>query len=130
MVVHCFTGSESDLRSLIDLGCHIGITGWVCDDRPERGGAELAVRPPHPIENAFHLSRALGSAVSFLRPVSLLPSSIDLSPPCASHVTTFHCHTSVSYFGLGLLQHDRLAPVTLSGRVRGRDSFLSYPWTG
>lgn len=24
------------------MGLYIGITGWICDDRPERGGAELA----------------------------------------------------------------------------------------
>lgn len=33
VVVHCFTGDEADLRRYLDLGCHIGITGWVCDER-------------------------------------------------------------------------------------------------
>ncbi len=37
-VVHCFTGSEKALKHYLDLGCHIGITGWVCD---ERRGDEL-----------------------------------------------------------------------------------------
>lgn len=41
-VLHCFTGNGDELRDCLDLGLHIGITGWVCDDRPERGGAELA----------------------------------------------------------------------------------------
>lgn len=35
-VVHCFTGSTDELRTYLDLGCYIGITGWVCDER--RGG--------------------------------------------------------------------------------------------
>ena len=38
VVVHCFTGTEAELRRYLDLDCHIGITGWVCD---ERRGAEL-----------------------------------------------------------------------------------------
>ena len=37
-VVHCFTGSKSELLRYIDLGLHIGITGWICD---ERRGTEL-----------------------------------------------------------------------------------------
>lgn len=32
-VVHCFTGSEAELKAYIDLDCYIGITGWVCDER-------------------------------------------------------------------------------------------------
>lgn len=33
IVVHCFTGNESELRNYLALDCHIGITGWVCDER-------------------------------------------------------------------------------------------------
>jgi TatD DNase family protein len=33
LVVHCFTGAEEALDAYIDLGCHIGITGWICDER-------------------------------------------------------------------------------------------------
>jgi len=32
-VVHCFTGNEEQLKAYIELGAHIGITGWVCDER-------------------------------------------------------------------------------------------------
>ncbi|MFC3151860.1 TatD family hydrolase [Litoribrevibacter euphylliae] len=32
-VIHCFTGSEEDLRRYIDLDVYIGITGWICDER-------------------------------------------------------------------------------------------------
>jgi TatD DNase family protein len=38
IVVHCFTDSKSALLDYLDLDCHIGITGWVCD---ERRGVEL-----------------------------------------------------------------------------------------
>jgi TatD DNase family protein len=33
VVVHCFTGSRDELRGYLDLDCHIGITGWICDER-------------------------------------------------------------------------------------------------
>ena len=33
VVVHCFTGNQSELREYLDLDCHIGITGWICDER-------------------------------------------------------------------------------------------------
>ena len=32
-VVHCFTGNTAQIREYLDLDCHIGITGWVCDER-------------------------------------------------------------------------------------------------
>ncbi|MEM7199765.1 MAG: TatD family hydrolase [Planctomycetota bacterium] len=32
-VVHCFTGDERALRAYLDLDYHIGITGWLCDER-------------------------------------------------------------------------------------------------
>lgn len=33
MVVHCFTGKKDQLLAYLELGCHIGITGWICDER-------------------------------------------------------------------------------------------------
>jgi len=32
-VVHCFTGKKETMQSYLDLGFHIGVTGWICDDR-------------------------------------------------------------------------------------------------
>ncbi len=32
-VVHCFTGSREILRAYLDLDLHIGLTGWICDER-------------------------------------------------------------------------------------------------
>lgn len=43
-VVHCFTGDKNALFNYLDLGCFIGITGWVCD---ERRGHELQQLVPH-----------------------------------------------------------------------------------
>ena len=38
VVVHCFTDTRQALHAYLDLDCHIGITGWLCD---ERRGLEL-----------------------------------------------------------------------------------------
>ena len=32
-VVHCFTADKSALYGYLDLDLHIGITGWICDER-------------------------------------------------------------------------------------------------
>jgi TatD DNase family protein len=32
-VAHCFTGTEEQLKTYVDLGLYIGITGWICDER-------------------------------------------------------------------------------------------------
>lgn len=31
-VVHCFTGDKATLKTYLDMGFYIGITGWICDD--------------------------------------------------------------------------------------------------
>ncbi len=38
VVVHCFTDNQQALCAYLDLDCHIGVTGWICD---ERRGLEL-----------------------------------------------------------------------------------------
>lgn len=38
VVVHCFTGTRAELRDYLDLDLHVGVTGWICD---ERRGSEL-----------------------------------------------------------------------------------------
>jgi TatD DNase family protein len=32
-VIHCFTGTKEALAAYLDLDLHIGITGWICDER-------------------------------------------------------------------------------------------------
>jgi TatD DNase family protein len=32
-VTHCFTGSKKALFGYLDLNMHIGITGWICDEK-------------------------------------------------------------------------------------------------
>lgn len=36
-VLHCFTGSEQELKDCLALDLHIGITGWICDERRGTG---------------------------------------------------------------------------------------------
>jgi len=32
-VLHCFTGTREELEAYLHMGLHIGITGWICDER-------------------------------------------------------------------------------------------------
>lgn len=43
VVAHCFTGSVEELHDYMQLDLHVGVTGWICDER--RGAAlQQAVR--------------------------------------------------------------------------------------
>lgn len=33
VVVHCFTDTRQAMLDYLELDCHIGITGWICDER-------------------------------------------------------------------------------------------------
>ncbi len=45
-VVHCFTGTHAELDAYLDLDLHIGITGWICDERRGTHLRELVGRIP------------------------------------------------------------------------------------
>lgn len=45
-VVHCFTGTGDELDAYLELDMHIGITGWICDDRRGAHLRELVGRIP------------------------------------------------------------------------------------
>jgi TatD DNase family protein len=65
-VVHCFTGDKRALFNYLDLDLHIGITGWVCD---ERRGSHL-----HPLLREIPSTRLmLESDAPYLLPRSLRP---------------------------------------------------------
>ena len=65
-VVHCFTGEKKALFSYLDLDLHIGITGWICD---ERRGTHL-----HPLVRDIPRGRLmLESDAPYLLPRTLRP---------------------------------------------------------
>lgn len=68
-VVHCFTGNRRELFDYLDLDCHVGITGWVCD---ERRGLELQRLVPN-----IPLNRLLVETDS----PYLLPRNMSGKPP-------------------------------------------------
>ena len=45
-VLHCFTGSAAELDRCLALDLHIGITGWICDERRGQHLLELVKRIP------------------------------------------------------------------------------------
>jgi TatD DNase family protein len=64
-VLHCFTGSRSEVQECLDLGLFIGITGWVCD---ERRGLELRAAAGDPGGTS-----AAGNRCAYLLPRDLKP---------------------------------------------------------
>ncbi|MDN4496427.1 TatD family hydrolase [Pseudomonas mosselii] len=65
-VVHCFTGERQALFAYLDQDLHIGITGWICD---ERRGTHL-----HPLVGNIPEGRLmLESDAPYLLPRSLRP---------------------------------------------------------
>ena len=65
-VVHCFTGEKRALFSYLDMDLHIGITGWICD---ERRGTHL-----HPLVKDIPVGRLmLESDAPYLLPRTLRP---------------------------------------------------------
>lgn len=45
-VVHCFTGDERECDAYLELDLHIGITGWICDERRGHHLREVVRRIP------------------------------------------------------------------------------------
>jgi len=45
-VIHCFTGEAAELERYLELDLHVGITGWICDERRGMHLRELVSRIP------------------------------------------------------------------------------------
>ena len=75
-VVHCFTDSKEALSAYLDLDMHIGITGWVCDDRR---GQSLQKIVRHIPANRLLIE----TDAPYLLPRTLLSAETRLSPPSA-----------------------------------------------
>src|SRR4029079_6480222 len=61
-----FTGEKAELHGYLDLGLHIGITGWICDER--RGAHLLALGKDIPADRLM-----LETDSPYLTPRSLRP---------------------------------------------------------
>ena len=46
-VVHCFTANKEILDSYLDLDMHIGVTGWICDERRGQGLQKIVHNIPN-----------------------------------------------------------------------------------
>lgn len=73
VVVHCFTGTAKELDCYIDLDCHIGITGWICDERRGQHLHEIIKRIPAnrlmiETDSPYLLPRDLPDEPSFPKP--------------------------------------------------------------
>jgi TatD DNase family protein len=66
VVVHCFTGSREELFEYLDLDCHIGITGWICDER--RGTHMKAYMHDIPVKRLM-----IETDAPYLKPRNLRP---------------------------------------------------------
>jgi TatD DNase family protein len=69
-VVHCFTGTAAELDAYLALDVHIGITGWICDDR--RGVALRSLIPRIPADRLM-----IETDAPFLLPRDLVPRPRD-----------------------------------------------------
>jgi TatD DNase family protein len=65
-VVHCFTGERHELYDYLDLDMHIGITGWICDER--RGAHMLEFLHDIPLDRLL-----LETDAPYLLPRTLRP---------------------------------------------------------
>jgi TatD DNase family protein len=66
VVVHCFTGTREEMRECLGLDCHIGITGWICDER--RGTHMKAFMKDIPADRLM-----IETDAPYLKPRSLRP---------------------------------------------------------
>jgi TatD DNase family protein len=82
MVVHCFTGTEEELAAYLDLGCYIGITGWICDER--RGNHLHALVKKIPSDRLL-----LETDAPYLAPRTLSAKTSRNEPKNLAHIARF-----------------------------------------
>ena len=87
IVVHCFTDTRAALFEYLDLDCHIGITGWICD---ERRGTELAQLVKHIPDN--RLMAETDSPYLLPRNLPQKPSSRINEPAYLPHIIKSIAH--------------------------------------
>jgi TatD DNase family protein len=78
-VVHCFTGTKAELHRYLDMDLHVGITGWICDERRGLHLRELVRSIP-----AHRLM--LETDAPFLTPRDIRPTPKRNEPALLAHV--------------------------------------------
>jgi TatD DNase family protein len=109
-VVHCFTGSEAALDAYLALDLHIGITGWICDERrglPLRAIAGKIPRDRLMLETdaPYLLPRTMTPKPRSRRnEPAFLPHVLDMVAQCAgrepAEIAAETTATAVRFFGL------------------------------
>ncbi len=109
-VLHCFTGGGYELAACRDLDLHVGITGWICDERRGQHLLELVPKiPDHRLmletDAPYILPRNISprpkdrrNEPAFLPHVlRAVADSLELSPQAVADATT---GTARAFFGL------------------------------
>ncbi|MFT6269643.1 MAG: TatD DNase family protein [Alphaproteobacteria bacterium] len=79
MVTHCFTGNKEQLNGYLSLGCYVGITGWLCDEKRGQQLREAVLNLP--------LSRLLlETDAPYLFPKTLKPRKSKNEPCFLPHI--------------------------------------------
>ena len=116
-VLHCFTGDRNELAACRDLDLHVGITGWICDER--RGLHLRDLIPEIPPDRLM-----LETDAPFILPRSLTPRPKERrnEPAFLPHVLEVVCEalgeapaavagrttgTARAFFGLSGIPHDK-----------------------
>ncbi|MCU7553265.1 TatD family hydrolase [Alteromonas sp. ASW11-19] len=80
-LAHCFTGDQATMQAYLDMGLHIGITGWVCD--PKRGESLREAVKALPLDRLI-----LETDAPYLFPKSLRPRKRNNTPATLPHIAT------------------------------------------
>ena len=79
MVAHCFTSHASHLKAYLNVGCYVGITGWLCDEKRGAALREAVLNLP--------LSRLLlETDAPYLFPKTLKPRQSTNEPCYLPHI--------------------------------------------
>ena len=106
VVVHCFTGTSVSLHRYLEMGCSIGVTGWVCD---ERRGVELReIVPEIPLDRLM-----IETDAPYLMPRDLQPK-----PKSTRNEPCHLAHIGRVIAGLRGIDYETLAQETTANARR------------
>ena len=110
-VVHCFTDSPAVMQAYLNLGCYLGITGWVCDER--RGEALRQSVPLIPDDRLMIETDA----------PYLMPRDLPQSPKSRRNEPCHLPHIGREIASLRNQSYERLAELT----TRNTERFFELP---